>query len=99
MYTPSQEQQYIIDSIAKGHNIVVDAVAGSGKTTTILNMAKTFYDRKILQVTYNSQLKSEVREMVKKHDIFNLEVHSYHSLCVKYYDPVCYTDQRMLHVL
>ena len=36
----SKEQQNILDASKTGDNIVVDAVAGTGKTTLILEIAK-----------------------------------------------------------
>ena len=35
LFTPSLEQQRIIDAIKAGQNVAVNAVAGSGKTTTL----------------------------------------------------------------
>lgn len=88
-FVPSEEQQAIINEIIKGNNVYVTAVAGSGKTTTVLEMARQT-NKKILQITYNSLLKNEVREKSKY--IENMEVHSYHSLCVKYYDRKGFQD-------
>jgi superfamily II DNA or RNA helicase len=45
---PSAEQELVIKAIRQGRNARVTAVAGSGKTTTILQVAKTFPRRKIL---------------------------------------------------
>ena len=36
----NEEQQYIIDNIKKGKNVMVDAVAGTGKTTVVLSLAE-----------------------------------------------------------
>ena len=55
---PTSEQLEVIEKL-KTHNVLVDAVAGSGKTTTILHIAKTFPDLRICCVTYNTKLKSE----------------------------------------
>ena len=88
----SSEQNYIIQQLILNNNVVVDSVAGSGKTTCNLHIAKHFNDMKILLLTYNSKLKVETREKAKKLGINNIEVHSYHSLCVKYYDNKCFTD-------
>ena len=70
----SSEQQKIIDNIAN-HNIIVDAVAGSGKTSTVIGLAIQS-SKRILQITYNAALKFEVRE--KSHGLFTVE--TYHSL-------------------
>ena len=50
MITLSDEQQYILDTVKEGHNVMVDAVAGTGKTTLILSIARELSDKKILQL-------------------------------------------------
>jgi len=95
----SAEQQQIIDAIANNCNVIVEAVAGSGKTTSVLHLTKAFPDFKILLLTYNSSLKLETRERVKNLGFKNIEVHSYHSFCVKYYDERAYTDKKMKEIL
>jgi len=94
----SQEQQFIIDSI-KNSNIITNAVAGSGKTSTNLFIATIFRDLKILLLTYNARLKSETREKVNLLGLTNLEVHSYHAFCHKYYDPSCISDSLIAVIL
>jgi hypothetical protein len=88
----SQEQNSVIQALQHS-NVVVDSVAGSGKTTTILHIGKTYNTSPILVVTYNSRLKTETREKVKLLDLNNVEVHSYHAYCCKYYDHKCQTDK------
>ena len=58
--TPSDEQMTVIQAIKDGFNVQVDAVAGSGKTTTVLSLADQISDKIIIQLTYNSELKEEV---------------------------------------
>ena len=58
----SDEQQAIIDVIQKGYNVVVDACAGSGKSTTILSTAKSYPERKFLLITYNKSLKKSLKK-------------------------------------
>ena len=82
---PSTEQLQIIQAISNGQNVICDSVAGSGKTTTILNIAHKNKHLNILQLTYNARLKSEVRNKVRNYDLDNVEVHSYHSLNLNYY--------------
>jgi hypothetical protein len=93
MITPSDEQRRFIDLIAQGDNVVGDCVAGSGKTTTVLMLAEHFTDKSILQITYNSQLKTEVRKKVESMEIQNLEVHTYHSLALRYYAKKGFDDK------
>ena len=65
MNIPSEEQQHIINNIICGYNVVVDACAGSGKSSTILAAAKQLSDKKIIQITYNSMLRHEIKEKIK----------------------------------
>ena len=90
--TPSDEQNVILELFGKGSNITADCVAGSGKTTTVLLLALKFPEKKFIQITYNSQLKLEVRAKIKAQGIKNLEIHTYHSLWVRYYNPHGFTD-------
>ena len=53
LFTPSLEQQAIINTIKNGQHVAVNAVAGSGKTTTILGLASQCSESKIIQITYN----------------------------------------------
>jgi len=94
----SKEQTQILKSLKIG-NVVVDAVAGSGKTTTNIFIAKAFPDANILLLTYNSKLKIETRSKVKRNGIENMEVHSYHSFCCEYYDKGCHTDYKLIEML
>jgi hypothetical protein len=96
---PSDEQQKIIHSITNGKNVVVNSVAGAGKTTTLLFIAQQNPTKKILQVTYNKQLKLEVRNKITKFNITNVEIHTYHSLAVKNYDRNCFTDDGIINII
>ena len=78
---------------------MADCVAGSGKTTTIFHIAQACPEKKIIQITYNSQLKLEVRGKVRAAGISNLEIHTYHSLCVSYYDRLAHTDDAMRNLV
>jgi len=95
----SPEQQQIVDMVNQGYNVCIDAVAGSGKTTTSLYIGINNPSKKILLLTYNAKLKMETRIKVQKLGLNNLEVHSYHAFCVKYFDRSCYTDAQILAFL
>jgi superfamily I DNA/RNA helicase len=92
----SEEQDLIIET---NNNVIVDAVAGSGKTTTILHMALKYPNKNLLQITYNNMLRHEVRKKVRNYDIKNLSIHTYHSLAVKFYEPTAYTDEEIKKLL
>ena len=65
----NEEQQFIVDQIKDNKNVIVDAVAGTGKTTTILSLAEQLPKKSMLQITYNKSLKHEVREKIKAREI------------------------------
>ena len=101
MNSPSEEQKIIIDYVKNKNNVIVDACAGSGKSTTILSMAKQLNRRKFLQLTYNSLLRHEVKDKIKELKLKNITVHTYHSLAVRYYMSNSYTDtgiRKILHL-
>jgi hypothetical protein len=91
----SYEQQAIIDVVKKGYNVVVDACAGSGKSTTILSTAKSQPERKFLLITYNKSLRKEIQEKVRELGLQNITVHTYHSLAVAIYDAEAHVDKVM----
>ena len=101
---PTEEQQLVIDCIAAGNNAVVSAVAGSGKSTVALLCCDKFALRPgghCLILTYNARLKEDVRGKIaslgwpwKK----NVECHSYHALCAKYFCP-CVDGKGMLRAM
>lgn len=93
----SQEQKLIIDAVlSQQFNVQVNAVAGSGKTTTILHIANTIKHKSandtsnmksVLALVYNARLKAETklrRDELNLNDV--LEVHSFHAFVYKYYE-------------
>jgi hypothetical protein len=99
MNAPSNEQINIIELVKNKKNVIVDACAGSGKSTTILSMAKNLNRRKFLQLTYNSLLRHEVKDKVKSLKLKNINVHTYHSLAVRFYLSSAYTDSGIRKIL
>jgi len=95
----SDEQRRVLEYIHAGHNVVVDACAGSGKSTTILSIAKEMPNKKILQFTYNSMLRHEIKEKVKELGLTNILVHTYHSFAVNYYSDAAHTDTGIRQII
>jgi hypothetical protein len=85
----SREQRDIVQDICQRKNVLTCAKAGCGKTSVALAAAKQFYEKhqmKTLIITYNSRLKSETRERIKKLNLQDIAVcHSYHALAYKYF--------------
>ena len=92
LHSPSSEQTYIIECLLPDQNVCVDSVAGSGKTTTNLHIARAYPQSQILLLTYNANLRLETRHKVLGLGIKNMEVHTYHSYCVAYYDRDAFTE-------
>lgn len=95
----SDEQQNILDNIKKGYNVLVDSCAGTGKTTLILSVAKELSDKNILQLTYNSMLRHEVKDRAKDVGLNNIKVHTFHSLGASYYLTSCMSDTDLKYII
>jgi hypothetical protein len=95
----SEEQMQVIKELENNNNVIVNSVAGSGKTTCNLHIANYFVNKKILLLTYNAKLKIETRERVGTLELSNIETHSYHSFGVKYYHNTCFTDTELNDVI
>jgi hypothetical protein len=94
----SLEQKIIINAI-KTNNVKVNSVSGSGKTTTVLHMAKELHKESILLLTYNARLKLETRKRKNELGLNNLSVDSYHSFCVGNYNRKCFKDSVIIKIL
>jgi len=100
---PSDEQKLIIEAACKKDcNIQVNAVAGSGKTTTILHIAQAYQligDSSVLVLQYNERLKTETRIKQKKFKLNNLDVHNFHAFVQNYYNESGKDSKGMLKVI
>lgn len=78
----TDEQKTIIDSSG---NIKINAVAGSGKTTTIILYAASRPKRcKILYLAFNKSVKLEAKKRFSKLGLNNVQVETAHSLAYKH---------------
>jgi len=76
------EQQDIINSTG---NIKINAVAGSGKTTTIIEYAKTRpKNSKILYLAFNKSVRTEAMSKFAVKGVSNVQVETAHSLAYKH---------------
>ena len=74
-------RSYITKHIFKKNEIVaIKSVAGSGKTTTLLNLAKQHKNKKILYLAFNKSLIEEIRIKLRKQNITNLYPVTFDSL-------------------
>ena len=95
----SNEQQVIIDYVKNNQNVVCMAVAGAGKTTTILSLAEQMPNYEILQITYNRQLRNEVDMKKNQRCLFNMQIKTYHQIANNYYDDLVKNDEGIIKVL
>ncbi len=78
----TEEQKSIINS--KG-DIKINAVAGSGKTTTVIEYAKTRpAGSKILYLAFNKSVKLEAVKKFSDNNIHNVQVETAHSLAYRH---------------
>jgi superfamily I DNA/RNA helicase len=99
MNETSEEQQNIINKIKESKNVIVDACAGSGKSTTILSTAIQIPEKQILQLTYNATLRCEIKEKIKDLKLDNIIVHTFHSLAVRFYLPNAHNDSALRRII
>ena len=79
----SEEQLAVINS--KKENITVNAGPGTGKTTLLLAIAKANPDKKHLILCFNSTIKTEIEEKLKKQNINNAIVKTFHGLAYSFF--------------
>lgn len=89
----SDEQELVVAEFAKGNNIVVNAVAGAGKTTTLLACANSDPDKECLLLTYNKRLQLEVADRAAKCANKHVTVSTYHAAAGRAYRTLIRTDR------
>lgn len=90
------EQLAICDCVERGHNVIVDAVAGSGKTRTILELVARNPSLQFCVLLYSASLKAETRRRLRDIDTAdNAFVHSFHS-AINHVNPPCHNDEHLL---
>lgn len=79
-FKPSKYQKAVFTYIQKGRgNAVIDAVAGSGKSTTIVNALKLIpADKQVLFLAFNKAIVEELK--IKIGNMSNVDIKTLHSL-------------------
>lgn len=97
---PSPEQQLAIDTLLhSNNNLIINACAGSGKTTTILHMAQAAPEVEFLLIVYNRRLMFETEERVQGLGLKNIQIFNYHTFGGRYYTSECATDQGLKRIV
>lgn len=96
---PASEEQENIINLISHHHVLVDSVAGCGKTTTVIHTALRYPEKKMLILMYNKRLKEETKKKIKGLSLPNVEVQNFHSFYVRHYEGESFTDVGLSHVL
>jgi hypothetical protein len=64
---PTEEQQVILTAAASGRNLLIAALAGTGKTSTLKMIAETYPERRGLYLSYNKSLQLEAKAKFPSH--------------------------------
>ncbi len=78
----SDEQQEMIALALEGHNVLVDACIGSGKTTTIQVLCNEMKEKKVLYLTYNTLLKIDAKEKILGRNVITTNYHGFAYMCL-----------------
>lgn len=65
--------------------IGINSVAGSGKTTALINLANNNEEKKILYIAFNKDLVEEMKIKIRKKNIKNMEAHTFDALMRRIY--------------
>lgn len=86
----SEEQDLIAQSTLSGYNVAVDAVAGSGKTTTIQRIVSLNNDKRIQVLSYNKNLCLDTKQRLINYP--KIKINTIHSACGRLYGGKCNND-------
>jgi hypothetical protein len=85
-------QSEIIQTVAQGENVIVDARAGAGKTSLLLEMAACLQYKKIAILTYNRSLTDECNDRITSLQLSHVMCHTIHSMFGACVNKTCQTD-------
>lgn len=94
---PSDEQREILNYFKQGFNCKVDALAGAGKSTTLLLLAqeaKKSFNARTLIITYNKHLKDELSGKIRELNLnSHCEAYTYHGYASRIYHNSIHNDK------
>jgi ATP-dependent exoDNAse (exonuclease V) beta subunit len=101
-YILTTEQRDIVSSVEKYNRIKVEALAGTGKTTTILAIILNYAEscikesKKILVLTFNRAIANEIQDKIKKERLDEVaQAKTVHSLALKYVKKILFPNQEL----
>ena len=95
IYARCKKSMYLLDDIHRkyinNHNfkkndiVAIKSVAGSGKTTTLLNLSKINSNKKVLYIAFNKSLITEIKDKIMQQNIKNMFPFTFDALLYKIY--------------
>lgn len=98
----SEEQREIINCFKSGFNLKIEALAGCAKSTTLLMLVQEAknWNVKSLLLTYNKDLKDELREKINESNLTGYcDAYTYHGYASKIYQQNIYNDLLLRNAL
>ena len=94
---PSAEQRAVIEAVRQGDCVAVSSVAGSGKTTCMLQVAMELPGKRVLIVAYNRGLKDECAGRIREHGLQDrVSCFTIHGLASRCADRTLNNDQKLM---
>ena len=108
IYGRCKKSMYLLDTIHREYVkkysfkdndiLAIKSVAGSGKTTTLLNLSKIHNDKKILYLAFNKSLITEIKQKIKSKKIKNLEPKTFDSLLYSVYYSIFNSEPNIVNI-
>ena len=110
--TLTSQQKHIIDASKSNNLLSIEALAGSGKSSTMMEIVKKMKKRKFLLIVFSKQLQLETEKKAKKLGLSNLSVRTINAMAYssmmfgnkwdiipsfKYYDVEKYIKSNSYH--
>ena len=78
-FAPTEEQQLILDAFSRGEELVIQAAAGAGKTSSLKLLAESAPNKKFLYVAFNKAIATEAQQKFPS----NVSASTAHSLAYR----------------
>ena len=94
----SDEQRQVIEQLRLGRCVSLSALAGTGKTTTALQVVQALQINTVI-LTYNRFLSDDCNERIHKFNIKNCVAFTYHGFISKCSATLCNNDTALLELV
>jgi len=108
IYARCKKSMFLLDTIhreyvnthtfSKNEIVAIKSVAGSGKTTSLLELAKIHKSKKILYLAFNRSLITEIQGKLRKQNITNMFPSTFDSLLVNTFKSIKNKDPNIINL-